>query len=122
MVVGVDEPGDLPAGLVLGLEVLPGQQFHSRVELKLSCCPVLLVERRADPAHRLGDPQRRTGPGEKVTDVLASLVGVEHDPGHLAASDGGGHAQRRLGERRVVVLAHREARQSAEARSSTVAR
>jgi hypothetical protein len=27
VVVGVDEPGDLPAGLVLGREVAAGQQF-----------------------------------------------------------------------------------------------
>ena len=56
-------------------------------------------------------PSARAGPGEEVADVLAALVGVEDHAGDVAAAHRGGHAQRRLGQRRVVMLAHGEARQ-----------
>ena len=62
-------------------------------------------------AHRLGHPERVTGLGEEVPDVLAALVGVEDHPVDLAAAHRSGHAQRCFGERRVVVLTEGEARQ-----------
>jgi hypothetical protein len=40
-----------------------------------------VVQRRANPAHRLGDPHPDTGRPEVVRGVLAALVGM-HD--HLA--------------------------------------
>jgi hypothetical protein len=51
-----------------------------------------VVQGRADPAHRLGNPQGAAGPGEQVTDVLAALVGMEDHPGHVAAAYRRGHA------------------------------
>lgn len=107
VVVGVDEAGDLPPGLVLGGEVLPGEQLV--LEGGVEALRRGVVQRRADSAHRLGHPERVAGSGEQVADVLAALVAVEHDAVDVAAAHRGGHAQRGLGDRRVVVLAHGEA-------------
>ena len=92
----------------------------SRVELKLSAAALS----SAEPTRPIDwvTPSARAGLGEEVADVLAALVGVEDHAGDVAAAHRGGHAQRRLGERRVVMLAHREARQPPRREVHTVAR
>ena len=82
----------------------------SRVELKLSAAALS----SAEPTRPIDwvTPSAVQALGEQVAGVLAALVGVEDHAGDVAAADRGGHAQRRLGQRRVVVLAQREAGQT----------
>ena len=110
VVVGVYEPGDLAAGLVLGVEVSARQELP--LEGRVEALRGGVVQRRADPSHRLGHPERLAGLGEHVTDVLAALVGVEHDTVDVATAGRGGHAQGGPGQRRVVVFPQREPGQS----------
>src|SRR5215213_8549666 len=84
VVVGVDEPGDVSAGLVLALEVPAGEEFV--LEGRVEALRDGVVERGADPAHRLGHAERVARPGEEVADVLASLVAVEDHTGGVAAA------------------------------------
>jgi hypothetical protein len=108
VVVGVNEPGDLAACLVLGGEVPAGEQLV--LEGRVEALRGGVVQRRADPAQRLGHPQRLARLDEEIADVLAALVAVEHHAIDVAAAHSGGHAQRRHGERRVVMFVHGEAR------------
>ena len=91
MVVSVDEPGDLAASLVLGLEVPAGQELP--LEGRVEALGGGVVQRRADPAHGLGDAQRRACLGEQVTDVITAVVAAEHNTIDIAAADGGGRAR-----------------------------
>src|SRR3954454_23975525 len=52
VVVGVDEPGHRTARLILGGEVMPGQQLM--LERRVPALARRVIQRRADPAHRLG--------------------------------------------------------------------
>ena len=108
VVVGVDEKGDLPAGLLLGGEVPAGQQLMSSVEFQLSAAALS----SAEPTRPIDwvTPSALQASGEHVAGVLAALVGVEHHAVDVAAAHRGGHAQRRPRHRGVVVLTEREAR------------
>ena len=63
VVITVDECGDVATGLGFGSEVPARQEFplEGRVETLRSS----VIESRSDPAHRLDDPQRLTGLGER---------------------------------------------------------
>ena len=105
-VVGVDEPGDGPAGLVFGLEPVPGQQLV--LERRVPALRRCVVQCGSDPAHRLGHPEAVARFGEEVADVLAALVRVKDHPVDVAATYGCGHHQRSPSDCGVVVLGHGE--------------
>jgi hypothetical protein len=79
---------------------------NSRVELNDS--ETAFVQGRTGASHGLGDAGAAAGVREQVAGVLTALVGVEQHPGHGAATDRDGHAQRRAGQLGVVVDAHGE--------------
>jgi hypothetical protein len=81
-----------------------------------------VVERAADPAHRLGDAVpasrgRGLGPG-----VFRRAVGVEDDPLDVTAARGEGHMQGREHQDRVMVDRHGMAERLARDQTSAAAR
>jgi hypothetical protein len=71
VVVGVDEAGDLPAGLVLGGEVPAREQLV--LEGRVDALRGGVVQRLADPSHRLAHPQCVACPSEHVAGVLGRV-------------------------------------------------
>src|SRR4051794_27648036 len=108
-VVVLDPGGHRPAALGFGGEVLEAPELELQGGV-----PGLddgIVQRRADPAHRLSDPDPGAGGAEGPGGVLAALVGVQDHagPGLPPAADSDRHRQRGVGQLAVVVLAEGEA-------------
>lgn len=112
----VDDDGP---GLGPGVELVPGQDFPLQGREERLGGGV--VEARADPAHRLADPEVGAEPGERGRRVGRAPVGVEDDavglvlaPDRLlAAASGDGHPDRRARQVSVGVGAGRGAEQPA---------
>ena len=105
-VVLLDPGGDPGPGLRPGREVLeaPQLELHGGV-------PRLddrVVQRRADPAHRLADAQPLARRPERGRGVLAALIGVHDHPGHVPAAHRHRHDQRGVGQLRVMMLGQGE--------------